>query len=110
MLVDSSTALLPFFGEGSPSKIDYRKKTGTLILTSLLEDLVQVEPTVNDFTGAAQMVPTNSTAEAPASACSPRSAPSSWPSSSAPRRCDSLWARIWCLLIGCHGGVVVFYC
>ena len=25
-----------FFGEGSPSKIDYRKK-GTLILTSLLE-------------------------------------------------------------------------
>ena len=29
----------PFFGEGSPTKIDYRKK-GTLILTSLLEDLV----------------------------------------------------------------------
>ena len=29
----------PFFGwEGSPTKIDYRKK-GTLILTSLLEDL-----------------------------------------------------------------------
>ena len=28
----------PFLGEGSPSKIDYRKK-GTLILTSLLEDL-----------------------------------------------------------------------
>ena len=33
-----SSSLLPFFGEGSPTKIDYRKK-GTLILTSLLEDL-----------------------------------------------------------------------
>ena len=31
--------LYPFFGEGSPAKIDYRKK-GTLILTSLQEDLV----------------------------------------------------------------------
>ena len=29
----------PFLGEGSPTKIDYRKK-GTLIPTSLLEDLV----------------------------------------------------------------------
>ena len=29
-----------FLGEGSPTKIDYRKK-GTLILTSLLEDLDQ---------------------------------------------------------------------
>ena len=28
----------PFLGEGSPTKIDYRKKV-TLILTSLLEDL-----------------------------------------------------------------------
>ena len=28
----------PFLGEGSPTKIDYRKK-GTLILTFLLEDL-----------------------------------------------------------------------
>ena len=28
----------PFLGEGSPTKIDYRKR-GTLILTSLLEDL-----------------------------------------------------------------------
>ena len=27
-----------FFGEGSPTKIDYRKQ-GTLVLTSLLEDL-----------------------------------------------------------------------
>ena len=27
----------PFWGEGSPTKIDYRKR-GTLILTSLLED------------------------------------------------------------------------
>ena len=33
-----SSALLPFFGEGSHTKIDYRKK-GTLLLTSLLEDL-----------------------------------------------------------------------
>ena len=34
---------MPFYsvlGEGSPTKIDYRKK-GTLILTSLLEDLVK---------------------------------------------------------------------
>ena len=30
-----------FLGEGSPTKIDYRKK-GTLALTSLLEDLVGV--------------------------------------------------------------------
>ena len=30
----------PFLGEGSPTKIDYRKKrVHTLILTSLLEDL-----------------------------------------------------------------------
>ena len=30
-----------FFGwEGSPTKIDYRKESGTLILTSLLEDPV----------------------------------------------------------------------
>ena len=37
----SPSALLPFFGlEGSPVIIDYRKK-GTLILTSLLEDLVK---------------------------------------------------------------------
>ena len=33
-----SALLPPFFGEGSPTKMDY-KKTGTLILTSLLEDL-----------------------------------------------------------------------
>ena len=32
-------ALLPFFwGEGSPTKIDYRKRNGALILTSLLEN------------------------------------------------------------------------
>ena len=30
-------------GEGTPTKIDYRKKSGTLILTSLLEDLVFVQ-------------------------------------------------------------------
>ena len=33
-----SSALCPFLGEGSAPKIDHRKK-GTLILTSLLEDL-----------------------------------------------------------------------
>ena len=33
----------PFFGwEGSPTKIDYKKKVGSLILTSLLEDLAGV--------------------------------------------------------------------
>ena len=31
---------LPFFGEGSPTKLDYRRK-GTLILTVVLEDLAQ---------------------------------------------------------------------
>ena len=36
-----SSALLPFLGEGSPTKIDYREK-GTLVLTSLLEDLVEI--------------------------------------------------------------------
>ena len=33
----------PFLGEGSHTKIDYRKK-GTLVLTSLLEDLVLFPP------------------------------------------------------------------
>ena len=32
----------PFWGEGSPTKIE-RKKFGTLILTSLLEDLVELK-------------------------------------------------------------------
>ena len=36
----SSALLSPFLGEGSPTKIDYRKK-GTLVLTSLLEDLLE---------------------------------------------------------------------
>ena len=37
--------LLPtFFGEGSPTKIDVLKRVGTLILSSLLEDLVFVVP------------------------------------------------------------------
>ena len=36
--------LTPFLGEGSPTKIDYRKKVGTLILSSPLEDLGFVEP------------------------------------------------------------------
>ena len=35
-----SALLSPFLGEGSPTKIEYRKKSGTLILTSPLEDLV----------------------------------------------------------------------
>ena len=35
----------PFLGEGSPTKIDYRKK-GTLILTPLLEDLGKCISTV----------------------------------------------------------------
>ena len=35
--------LTPFLGEGSPTKIDYRKK-GTLFLTSLLEDLERNHP------------------------------------------------------------------
>ena len=34
--------LAPFLGEGSPTQIDCRKKVGTLLLTSLLEDLVEV--------------------------------------------------------------------
>ena len=38
-----SSALLPFLEEGSPTKIDYRKK-GTLILTSLLEHLDRLQP------------------------------------------------------------------
>ena len=43
-----SSALLPtFLGEGFPTKIDYRKK-GTLILTSLLEDLVGDSHLVGD--------------------------------------------------------------
>ena len=36
-----SSALLPFLGEGSPTEIDYRKM-GSLILTSLLQDLVAI--------------------------------------------------------------------
>ena len=35
-----SSALLPFFWEGSPTKDD--RKKGTLILTSLLEDLAVI--------------------------------------------------------------------
>ena len=34
----------PFLGEGSPTKIDYRKIKGTHILTPLLEDLVYISP------------------------------------------------------------------
>ena len=40
--------LLPtFLGEGSPTKINYRKKVGALILTSLL-DLVDLQATEVD--------------------------------------------------------------
>ena len=35
----------PFWGEGSPIKVDYRQK-GTLILTSLLEDLISATPAI----------------------------------------------------------------
>ena len=35
---DRALSPILFWGEGSPTKIDYRKK-GTLLLTSLLEDL-----------------------------------------------------------------------
>ena len=38
-----STLFFRFFGEGSPTKIDYRNKECTLILPSLLEDLDLVE-------------------------------------------------------------------
>ena len=34
--------LTPFLGEGSPTKIDQKGKVGSLILTSLLEDLGNV--------------------------------------------------------------------
>ena len=37
-----------FLGEGSPTKIEYRKR-GTLILTSLLEDLDSLEDAVKQF-------------------------------------------------------------
>ena len=41
----SLPALLLFLGEGSPTKIDCRKKVGTFLLTTLLEDLVVVSTT-----------------------------------------------------------------
>ena len=49
---------LPFLGEGSPAKIDYRKN-GTLILSFLLEDLdvvakgnqIKAEPTLLNSSG-----------------------------------------------------------
>ena len=42
-----SSTFYPFLGEGSPTKIDDRKK-GTLILPSLLEDLVPGDPSLAD--------------------------------------------------------------
>ena len=44
-----------FGWEGSPTKIDYRKKrkNGTLILTSLLEDLGKVERKPKSLAGVA---------------------------------------------------------
>ena len=41
-------ALSHFLAEGSPSKIDYHNK-GTLILASLLEDLVEQQPTLSEI-------------------------------------------------------------
>ena len=43
-----SSALLPFFGGGFPYSNKLQKKVGTLILTSLLEDLVRC-PLVSGF-------------------------------------------------------------
>ena len=42
----SSALCTNFLGEGSPTKIDYRTK-GTLILTSLLEDLASLQNTTS---------------------------------------------------------------
>ena len=36
-----------FLVEGSPTEIDYREKVGTLILSSLLEDLGSIQTTKN---------------------------------------------------------------
>ena len=51
----------PVFGEGSPTKIDYRKK-GTLVLSSLLEDLdllaIQT-PCFSSFFSALPKMPCN---------------------------------------------------
>ena len=43
----------PFLGEGSPTKIDYRrkKKKGTLILASVLEDIVGIYWGIESFPG-----------------------------------------------------------
>ena len=44
---------MSFLGEGSPTRKFYRKKSGTLIVTSLLEDLVVVSPDpLAEFEGA----------------------------------------------------------
>ena len=40
LLSRSVVPFCPFLGEASPTTIDYRQKLGTLVLTSLLEDLV----------------------------------------------------------------------
>ena len=48
-----SSAFYPFLGEGSPIKINYRRKSGTLILISLLEDL-DVQWQINYFLGGIQ--------------------------------------------------------
>ena len=38
-----------FFGEGSPTTIKLKKRNGTLILTSLLEDLVPPPPLLSNY-------------------------------------------------------------
>ena len=50
----------PFLGEGSPAKIQYGKK-GTRILTSLLEDLVNLTHKLFTFRGSENGPPENST-------------------------------------------------
>ena len=47
-----SSAFTLFLGEGSPTKIDYRKRSGPVIPTSLLEDLATSRPKLNPATWA----------------------------------------------------------
>ena len=62
-------ALLPFlfWGEGSPTKIDYRKKLGSLLLTSLLEDLEKKCPAT--WFGQSQAVSFPTSVNPPAVSC-----------------------------------------
>ena len=50
-----------FFGwEGSPTRIDQREKVGTLVLTSLLEDLVFLFGYFSEFFGQSPKAPSES--------------------------------------------------